>query len=1742
MRLDAAELIARVQRQSTQAFFLVADNQQPRPVGLNPFQRFIGMLGSSQCPEAGLFRTVENSREIRHDAEWCAFHAAGGNIMDGRIQRSGTISRDDDTFHSEKRRGAKHRSDVLGILQLIQSQPETGPVILGFICLGEQFVRVSDTGMLFHHAGCDSRTLAFSALLLARSIRGMSEHADWNSQMLCAFNDGFPRALRPFVSDANLQHIDRSMFDGRQHAVRISQFQQWSCPERSIGCYDPSDGVLLDCGLGRIRCLLSPTCICPRKCAMKTPDHDDRHPNDSSDGTPEDNDLTQQDEESLDPGNFDETLVPDESTEDVGDGATLVEQPSISESGNTDVTIQRPESSGDESNAATIGPEDVIDSGMDPPDDGATLADPANASRPADDGTDQTEIVIDAADDETPEQDDPAATVRDDDMASQPESPAGDEHTIVSDGAESADGKTSDATMVEGVTNDQEATLNDDASAAANQDGTIVESEFQSRASSGATDRDSAGTIESREPSEAGNRNETRARKGGGRPPVHETARRWQSEQRYQLVSNFARGGLGQIWLAQDARLRREVAYKELLPGALKNRSSLERFLEEAQITGQLEHPGIVPVYDIGYQQNGTPFYAMKLVRGDTLEKAIDTLHGMEKNTAEWSLAFRRLLRNFIDICNAVAFAHDRGVLHRDLKPLNVMLGAFGETMVLDWGLAKIVDVDADDDAGPITTNTDELKPDSQTIVETQESATQGSTTGDGSIAGRSQISSSFTATNRIVVTDVRTAGSQTMVGSVMGTAAYMPPEQAGGKVDSLDARSDIYSLGGILYKLLCGKQPIPKGKVREVLKAVIDGNFVPPSEHESSIEKPLEAICMKAMSKRPDDRYGSALELSADVEAWLADEPVSCFADPIAVRAKRWMKRHPRTVGATLSSAALMFAVVVGSSWMHDREMTRIRQSAMTSLNQGESAAQNNDFNEARDLINAAVGRTADEPDLEDVRQALSNKLALIELRRLRQLERRIEAGLADAQSQYVNGNLELARTTLAKLSSQLREEDGLPELAEAVSRVATAVDESISQREAVAKTQTKFHLFLKHLDAARARAGLPDSEDIDEDAKLAVESCMAALEQFDLNRLDPLAEVPRYLSEKQIWAAEYRRDTGRLPIDDLRDGTFECFLTLAEMESWLHRTSTGDEKSASSDRSLAWLNKAASLGVQSQVLPTRRAVYLAEAGRSEEAAEQERLATSIDAATALDFSLLADTHRTRARFDTALEFYLRAQQLAPDRYWVQHNIGLCYRNLGQTNAAVSAFSGSIAKRPGYAWPYILRAISYASLEQFESADADFDKAIALDADLFSIYVSRAVVLMIPQERFDDAIADLEKARELRPDSGKPLVNIAATYLLMAEAVKKSPFEAAVDDLAATAAEATKREQTIGNFYDDALDLLALAARAERSPNHPGLHQLRGQLYEAQGNTDLAMKSYHRNVELDWSNSRKAFSLMRIASIHSQLGEFDKAITALADGHRHNPDDALIVRDLGEAHLQARAPREALNRYDQFLDLVDLDIRKRLDRPELLFNGKATAHDLLREKPQAVENYTLSLLFNRAQTGVLTRRAWTYVTRGAELARADFEAAKQLPGQNADTLIGLAYTLTQLGDWQKAIQEIEAAIPQLVKEVTETAQRKGETAAARNAGHFHNAATVYAQAAALIKDDPMLTNEQRNALNDQFVQRVTALLRQAQRVAAPVPQVKQSMWAALQQDDALDPVRNEEEFRKLVGELNEGR
>jgi serine/threonine-protein kinase len=343
--------------------------------------------------------------------------------------------------------------------------------------------------------------------------------------------------------------------------------------------------------------------------------------------------------------------------------------------------------------------------------------------------------------------------------------------------------------------------------------------------------------------------------------------------ERYSLTRLHAQGGLGQVWLARDHALGREVALKELRPERAGYQPLLQRFLEEATITGQLEHPGIVPVYELAQRpESKQPFYTMRFIKGRTLSEASQAYHQKRQTGQAGGLDLVALVNAFVAVCNAVAYAHARGVIHRDLKGRNVVLGDFGEVIVLDWGLAKV----------------------------TREPAQK---------QGERERETLAESLPRVHVEGYGTR-EETDEGQVLGTPGYMAPEQAAGQQNDIGEHTDVYGLGALLYEILTGQPPFTGDDLEQIQRKVIHEPPIPPRALVPTTARALEAICLRGLAKRPADRYASAAALAKDVQRYLADEPVLAYREPVSARLRRWKRRH-RTLVTGL--AVLLVTAVIG-------------------------------------------------------------------------------------------------------------------------------------------------------------------------------------------------------------------------------------------------------------------------------------------------------------------------------------------------------------------------------------------------------------------------------------------------------------------------------------------------------------------------------------------------------------------------------------------------------------------------------------------------------------------------------------------------------------------------------------------------------------------------------------------------------------------------------------------------------------
>jgi tetratricopeptide (TPR) repeat protein/tRNA A-37 threonylcarbamoyl transferase component Bud32 len=345
---------------------------------------------------------------------------------------------------------------------------------------------------------------------------------------------------------------------------------------------------------------------------------------------------------------------------------------------------------------------------------------------------------------------------------------------------------------------------------------------------------------------------------------------------RYQIIRLHQTGGLGQVWLARDKAVGRDVALKTIRPERAAGQGARTRFVREARLTGQLEHPSIVPLYDIA-DGGAAPFYVMRFISGRTLAESSADYHRRRAEGRVGALDLNTLLDAFVNVCRAVAFAHSRNVLHRDLKGQNVAVGEYGEVFLLDWGLAK-------------------------SIGEAETPTPSAADEGEGEV---------------------------TAPGAAVGTPTYMAPEVAAGGLAT--KASDVYGLGAILYALLAGRAPYCGGTA-DVIRQVTTTDPAPVEAANPKAPRPLVAVARKAMARNPADRYSSADELATEVRRWLADEPVQAYREPLAARAARWARRRKTAVVAAavlLLTTAVASSAAAGLVWREQLETKKAWQQA---------------------------------------------------------------------------------------------------------------------------------------------------------------------------------------------------------------------------------------------------------------------------------------------------------------------------------------------------------------------------------------------------------------------------------------------------------------------------------------------------------------------------------------------------------------------------------------------------------------------------------------------------------------------------------------------------------------------------------------------------------------------------------------------------------------------------------------------
>jgi serine/threonine-protein kinase len=756
---------------------------------------------------------------------------------------------------------------------------------------------------------------------------------------------------------------------------------------------------------------------------------------------------------------------------------------------------------------------------------------------------------------------------------------------------------------------------------------------------------------------------------------------------RYQLLAEIARGGMGAVLRGRDNDLGRDVAVKVLLEDYHQKAELAQRFLEEAQIGGQLQHPGVVPVYELGQLPDRRPYFTMKLVKGKTLAEWL-------KQRASPDQERPRLLKVFEKVCETLAYAHARGVIHRDLKPANIMVGAFGEVLVMDWGLSKII-------------------------------------TDDG-LARRGCPPAETTSVIRTSRSDSSLDSVKTQVGSVMGTPAYMPPEQAAGNVDRLDARCDVFGLGAILCEILTGKPPYTGADTLQILQKAVRGDLSAALERLEGCGADPELIRLtrRCLAPEPASRPPDAGALTAELTAYLESVEArlrQAELDGAEARARAAEERKRRKLTLALAASVLLTVLLAGSGWLwlSQTEAAREREAL---ARQAETGRQIHDaLARAESLRQEARG--GDAPDKWAEARALGKRAeALLEngpvdanlAERVRVLVRALDEEEADRQLLARIEQIQLEKAEADSSTARFAEQRALPAYARAFADHGwhageTPVEDAAEQLrrrppavcDALVAALDDWLVIARHFKAREADWLYRVTEAVDRDPwRHQFRVALARMDQKALLRLADAKEVARQPARTMLLLARtFRFHSLRRTVELLRPAQ-ERF--------------PGD----------FWIN--------------------------------------LELASAL-FDSLRFTHQDPANYDEPIRFATAALALRPTNSRLHAMLGLTLSLRGKHAAAVAAFEKAIALEPSAATYNGLGFALEAQGRLDEAADA-FHKAAALRPDLPAALGNLATIYW-QQGRLDAAVAACRRTAALQFDkSVTPIVYMNLSVMLLEE------------------------------------------------------------------------------------------------------------------------------------------------------------------------------------------------------------------------------------------------------------------------------------------------------------------------------------------------------------------------------------
>jgi tetratricopeptide (TPR) repeat protein len=945
---------------------------------------------------------------------------------------------------------------------------------------------------------------------------------------------------------------------------------------------------------------------------------------------------------------------------------------------------------------------------------------------------------------------------------------------------------------------------------------------------------------------------------------------------RYQLFGEIARGGMGAVLRGRDRDLGRNLAVKVLLERYANLPEAAQRFVEEAQIGGQLQHPGVVPVYDIG-RFGDRPFFTMKLVEGQTLAAILSRrLQPTEDRP--------RLLNIALKVAEALAYAHAKGVIHRDLKPSNIMVGAFGEVQVMDWGLAKVL---PEDDGGNEEKAARQDQPEEETMIRTGRSS--------GSTGGFDR---------------------DTKVGSILGTPAYMPPEQATGDIAHLDRRADVFGLGAILCEILTGQPPYVAELSEEVQRKATNGDLAEAfARLESCGADPALIILTKAcLSPQALDRPRDAQAVADGLSAYLngVQERLQATERERAVAVVRASEESKRRKVQLALAAAVVGLLVGGGAFAFWRNAqlqasrerdARNAEAVAALLGKCEEALRAEDAAKAAVALEAAKKRSA-----EGGAQEQADRLG------------RLDADLAllrdlDALDQFrwsvVEGKLQspaVVATRMREALGRFGAEPDVVSVEEAAARVTASVvrERIVSALDRLLRAEKRdgMRVLLRRVDPDPYRDAVRTAVLANDQAKfLELVGQKAALEQPP-GFVAFLGEhgaipVPRW---RELLQAAVRQ----------RPGDMALLITLGQ-------TYAINQKMA--DEGRWWLQAAVAAAPANATAHNNLGSALLEKGQVEEAIGCYHKATALDPKHAPAHYNLAMALAGKGQADEAISSYQKAIYLDPKNPLLYSNLGNALFHKGQVDEAIARWRKAIDLNPKHTLDHYSLGNALYGKGQLDEAIECYRKAIALDPNLAKAHIGLGLALK-DKGQVDEAIACFRKAIELDPKLAQAhdtLGVVLADKGQVDEAIACYQRAINVDPTYASA------HSNLGLIlcdikgdYDRAITCFQKAI--ELDPKFAKAHYNLGVALHGKGQVDEAIACFHKAIDLDPKLPHPHNSL---GAMLAGKGQMDEAIACIRKAIELDPKYAPAHLSLGNARRALGQVDEAIACYQKAIDLA---------------------------------------------------------------------------------------------------------------------------------------------------------------------------------------------------------------------------